>query len=90
MLKIAKEKNKLLKFLNEKLNISVGFERLLYFILLFVVLCHIVSCLLFAHSLVHIPRVFSVRLDDFGPETWIVRYGYQDSEDWEVSNLYVI
>ena len=45
MLKIAKEKSKFIKFLNEKLKISVGFERLLFFILLFVVISHIVACL---------------------------------------------
>ena len=37
MLKIAKEKSKLVKFLNEKLKISVGFERLLFFFMLFLV-----------------------------------------------------
>ena len=45
MLKIVKEKSKLVKFLNEKLRIGVGFERLLFFILLFTILCHIVACL---------------------------------------------
>ena len=45
MLKIAKEKSKLFKFLTEKLKISVGFERLLFFVLLFVVLSHIAACL---------------------------------------------
>ena len=48
MVKIAKEKSKLIKFLHEKLRISVGFERLLFFILLFTVLCHIVACLWYA------------------------------------------
>ena len=48
MLKIAKEKGRLIKFLNEKLKISVGFERLLFFILLFVILCHIAACLWYA------------------------------------------
>ena len=45
MLKIVREKNKIVKFLNEKLKISVGFERLVLFVLLFTILCHIVSCL---------------------------------------------
>ena len=45
MLKVAKEKSKLVKFLKEKLKIGVGLERLFFFIMLFTILCHIVSCL---------------------------------------------
>ena len=45
MLKIVKERNKLVKYLNEILKIGIGFERLLFFILIFLVLCHIVACL---------------------------------------------
>ena len=44
MLKIVKERNKLVKYLNEVLKIGVGFERLLFFVLIFFVLCHIVTC----------------------------------------------
>ena len=44
MLKIVKERNKLVKYLNEVLKIGVGFERLLFFILIFFVMCHIVAC----------------------------------------------
>jgi len=45
ILKIVKERNKLVKYLQEILKIGVGFERLLFFILLFFVLSHIVACL---------------------------------------------
>ena len=45
MLKIVKERNKLVKYLNEILKIGIGFERLIFFILMFVTLCHIVACL---------------------------------------------
>ena len=44
-LKIMKERNKLLRYLNEVLKIGLGFERLFFFILIFFVLIHIVSCL---------------------------------------------
>jgi hypothetical protein len=40
-----KEKNKLLRYLNEVLKIGLGFERLFFFILIFVLSLHIVSCL---------------------------------------------
>ena len=77
MLKIVKEKSKIGKFLNEKLRIGVGFERLLFFVLLFTILCHIVACLWYALSFSLLCfRVFSARLDDFNPDTWVVRYGY--------------
>lgn len=38
MLKIVKERNKLSKYLNEILKIGVGFERLLFMMLIFLVL----------------------------------------------------
>ena len=80
VLKIVKEKNKFVKYINEALKISAGFERLLFFILFFLVICHIVACL----------WIFSARLEDFNPETWVVRYGLQDLSDFELylSSLY--
>jgi hypothetical protein len=45
MLKIVKERNKLVKYLNEVLKIGIGFERLLFLMLIFLVLCHITACL---------------------------------------------
>jgi hypothetical protein len=38
MLKIVKERNKLVKYLNELLKIGIGFERLLFLLLIFLVL----------------------------------------------------
>ena len=45
VLKVVKEKSKLVKFLKEKLKIGVGLERLFFFVTLFTILCHIVACL---------------------------------------------
>ena len=45
ILKIVKDRSKLLKYLEEIMKIGVGFERLLFFILIFLILCHIVCCL---------------------------------------------
>ena len=44
-MKIVKEKNKIAKYLNDIFRISAGMERLVFFIMLFIVLCHIVCCL---------------------------------------------
>jgi len=45
ILKLMKERSKLLKYLNEILKIGLGFERLVFFIILFFILAHIVACI---------------------------------------------
>jgi len=45
ILKIVQIKNKFVKNLTEKLQISVGFERLMFLGIVFFVLSHVVSCL---------------------------------------------
>ena len=45
MLRIVKERNKLVKYLNEVLKIGIGFERLLFLMLIFLILCHIACCI---------------------------------------------
>ena len=45
MLKIVKNRGKILKQINDTFQIGAGFERLFFFIFLFLVLSHIVSCL---------------------------------------------
>jgi hypothetical protein len=45
VLKIMKEKSKLLKYINEFLKVGLSFERLFFFLLIFIILCHISTCL---------------------------------------------
>ena len=45
ILKIVKERSKLLKYLNEILQIGLGFERLLFFVLIFMIGAHFVTCI---------------------------------------------
>ena len=45
ILKIMKEKNKLFKYINEYLKIGAGFERLFFFLMIFVLCCHVGTCL---------------------------------------------
>ena len=45
ILKIMKEKSKLMKYLNDILKIGHSLERLLFFVIIFFILCHISSCL---------------------------------------------
>ena len=44
MLKIIKERNKIVKYINDFLKVSVAFERLFFFLLVFSLIIHIVSC----------------------------------------------
>lgn len=43
--KIMKDKGKFLKFFTDLLKVGLGFERLFFFILLFLIMSHIVTCL---------------------------------------------
>ena len=45
ILKIMKEKSKLMKYLNDILKIGHSLERLLFFLIIFFILCHVSSCL---------------------------------------------
>jgi hypothetical protein len=45
MLKLVKERSKILKYINELMKVGVGFERLFFFLVIFFMLSHIVSCL---------------------------------------------
>jgi hypothetical protein len=45
MLKVVKQKSKLLAYLNEFLKIGFGFERLFFFFLIFFLMSHLAACL---------------------------------------------
>jgi hypothetical protein len=45
ILKIVKERSKLLKYLNEILKIGLGFERLVFFIIIFFIMAHFLTCI---------------------------------------------
>jgi len=45
VLKVAKKKNNLVKNIQEMLNIGIGFERVIYFVLSFLLILHITTCL---------------------------------------------
>lgn len=74
MLKIVKERNKLVKYLNEILKIGVGFERLLFMMLIFLVLQHVAACV----------WVFVARFDPTDKMNWIYQGGFQDYQDYQL------
>lgn len=44
LLKIAKVRNKLVKDLSEILRIGIGFERLLFLLVIFLLMVHVIAC----------------------------------------------
>ena len=89
MLKIVKERNKLVKALTEILRIGVGFERLLFFILIFLIMCHIVACLwIFASRFKGDPN------DEFfceeEPNNWACAGGFEFDITKDNTKLYFV
>eukprot|EP00347_Sterkiella_histriomuscorum_P023005 403336321 len=76
ILKIVKERKKLVKYFNEIIKIGLGFERLLFLMIIFLVLCHIVACL----------WIFVANFDD-SKRNWVFQNNYQDLPNF---NLYII
>lgn len=61
ILKIFKESNKMFKYMENYLNIGVGFQRLLGFVLSFFMIIHIVSCL----------WIMTVQFNESSEGTWM-------------------
>lgn len=61
LLKIAKIRNKLMKDLSETLKIGVGFERLLFMLVIFCLLVHVIACF----------WIFIALFDDQSKDNWI-------------------
>ena len=76
MTKIVKKGNvgKIAKFLLEKLKVNANIERLIYFILSFLLLNHLSACIWY----------FVAKLQDLSPDCWVTRLGYIDSSNFEI------
>jgi hypothetical protein len=76
MSKIAKKGkvNRITKFFLEKLKVNANIERLIYFILSFLLLNHLSACIWF----------FVAKLQDLAPDCWVTRLGYIDSTNFEI------
>lgn len=66
--------NRITKFFLDKLKVNANIERLIYFILAFLLLNHISACIWY----------FMARLDDLSPDSWVMRLGYIDASDAEI------
>ena len=65
------------KFFMEKLKINANVERLFFFVLTFLLMNHLCACFWY----------FMAKIEDFSPDSWVVRLGYMDNSNLE---LYII
>ena len=80
-MKVVKERNLLIKFINGIFRISAGFERLIFFVIVLVVLSHIASCFWYFKIPILLFRVLIAKLDEFNQNTWVTKNNYQDSSN---------
>ena len=77
MLKLIKERNKLLRYLNEWLKLEAGIQRLFLTVLSFLVFCHIAACVWY--------MIGDINSDD--PTNWIFRFSLLGASSFEVANF---
>jgi hypothetical protein len=80
MLKVVKERSILIRYLNEIFKVSAGVERIIFIAFLFIILCHISSCLWY----------FIAKMEDFNPQTWVVKHAFQDCSILDVLQNLII
>ena len=81
MLKIVKDRTKILKYVNDIVKIGVGFERLFFFLVLFLMISHIVSCLWVLTASIH---------SDYSG-TWLYKFkGMQNLELYLTSVFFTV
>ena len=64
----------LTKFFFDKLKLNANIEKLIYFLLTFVLLAHLSTCIWY----------FVAKLEDLNPDSWVVRLGYIDSSNYQI------
>lgn len=76
MVKVVKKGNvnKITKYFLEKLKVNANIERLIYFILGFLILNHLSACIWYLMA----------KLQDFEPDCWVTRLGYIDATPTEI------
>jgi len=75
----------LIKYVNEILQLNAGFERLIFFIMMSMIFCHICCCFW-----VILANLYQ-ESDEF-PDTWIYRLNYIDEEDYiiYIASMYFV
>ncbi|TNV83436.1 hypothetical protein FGO68_gene1262 [Halteria grandinella] len=74
ILKVVKERQMLIKYVNEVFRLNTGFERLIFFMMMSIVVCHICCCFwVILANLYQDSEEFQ--------DTWVVRLNYVDESD---------
>jgi hypothetical protein len=68
----------LLKYLTDLLNIGMGFERLIFFSAIFMVLCHVLCCV----------WVIAAEMRDEDEESWLDRFDDTSAKSKYISSIY--
>lgn len=69
--------NKIIRIILEKLNMNSNSERMFYYLLSFLFLCHLSACFFFLIA----------KLEGLGPDSWVMKLGYIDYSNFD---LYII
>lgn len=85
ILKIVKDKSKILKSLQNILKIGVGFERMLFFILMSFMIIHIISCLW-----VFMAKISIDDTEEEESKTWVISNDYEIYHKQNPTQLYLI
>lgn len=72
--RIVKQSGKLRKYAQEMLRIGMVVERSLTFLLGLTIITHVLACMWY----------FLSKWQNFTPDTWVVRTGYQDESDFRI------
>jgi hypothetical protein len=75
----------LIKYVNEILQLNAGFERLIFFVMMSMILCHICCCFW-----VILANLYQD--SDEYTDTWLVRSNYQDEDDFiiYIASMYFV
>ena len=84
-MKVVKQRQMLIKYVNEILQLNAGFERLIFFVMMSLILCHICCC--FWVILANLNQDSDEFID-----TWLVRSNYQDEADYiiYIASMYFV
>ena len=80
VLKIIKEQNRVTDYMKEYIKIGVGLERLIYFIFIFLLLCHIVACFWLM-----LTQIYTDTMDN-----WIADLGMVEPHELYITSYYFI
>ena len=75
-MRVCREKNAWMDFAPE---MSVAGERLIAFVIIVMVLVHVTGCLWYLLA----------KIEGIYPDSWVVRYGYQNSSNFVVIYIFV-